>query len=111
MWPKSETSDFGWEEGGRLPSEHAASAIGVRALALVGDQGLDRGAAGVALGEPRLVVQPFHRAEHVLAPEPGVLDRGLEHRDGPVEDVERHRERMPQGYREKGRRSPMVWRD
>jgi len=43
----------------------------------------------------RLIVQPFERAQFLLAPELGVGDRRLQHLDGLVVDLDRHREGMP----------------
>src|SRR3954471_21313653 len=52
-----------------LPAEYAAPPIEVRALALLRDHGLHRGAACHALQRACLIVEPLERAEFFLAPE------------------------------------------
>src|SRR4051794_26907222 len=80
---------------GALPSKHAATAVKVRALALLRDQLRNVRAAGNTLELPRLIVEPLERAEFLVPPEPGILHSRFQDADGFVINPERNRIRMP----------------
>src|SRR5215831_6032553 len=80
--------------GLRRRPEHGLPAIAVRAGALVGDQRIEAGAAGMALERARLSIEAAQGTELLVAAESGALDRRFEHADGLVIDLERHRERL-----------------
>src|SRR3954452_8561997 len=86
-----------WRDGRRLrfPAEDAATSVCVRHTALLFDQRLDTWAFRMRFQPPRLRVQPLQRLQPFLAPEPGVAHGTLEHGDGVVVHLRRHRERMP----------------
>ena len=79
----------------RLPSEHAATAVFMRVLALLRDHVLHGRAPAVAFESPRLVVEALERAELFFLSELCVADGGLENPDGLIIDAKRHRKRMP----------------
>src|SRR5438094_624956 len=73
-----------------LQAEHAAATIGRRRAPLGGDQLLDAGTARSRFQATGLVVEPFDRAELLVAAEPGLLHRLLQHADGFVVDADRN---------------------
>src|SRR5690348_17714703 len=74
----------------RLGTEDAATAIVGRAGALLGKQCLDRRSRDVALHAAGLLVEALDRGQLLGVTEPGLADRGAQHADGAIIDLERH---------------------
>src|ERR1043165_9174289 len=66
----------------RLPPEHAAAAVAVRAIAPLREHLLHGRPFGEAFQRARLAVEPLQRTEFLLAPELRVRPGGFEHPDG-----------------------------
>ena len=77
--------------GRRLRTKYASAAIVVRVCTFLSEQSIDRRSKGVPLQPARLFVKAFDRRQLFGLAQLGLLHGGLQHVDGAVIDLERHR--------------------